>query len=86
MYAIFLTAKKTLAMGGLPLDIGLRQTASAVITDMAIQGRNPSKEFFTVMVQIRYGADVIKAALLTTKPGGGGKLQDAVIKGHNSIR
>ena len=64
-------------MGGLAVDIGTT-TVSAVIINMAtgeILAKSSSGNG-----QIRYGADVIKRIIETTKPGGIKKLQDAVIK------
>ena len=72
-----LPATVDVVIGGLAVDIGTT-TVSAVLLNMKtgeILGKASSGNG-----QIRYGADVINRIIESQKPGGGKRLQDAVIK------
>ena len=72
-----LPASVDVVIGGLAVDIGTT-TVSAVLLNMKtgeILGKASSGNG-----QIRYGADVINRIIESQKPGGGKRLQDAVIK------
>ncbi len=72
-----LPASVDVVIGGLAVDIGTT-TVAAVLLNMKtgeILGKASSGN-----AQIRYGADVINRIIESQKPGGGKRLQDAVIK------